>query len=291
MALAEAYKDKFSYRSKTSHGGSSEKVYRESLYDYLYEHDYQAGFCNASQKVYGIRGLKEWFLKIHTGETLYEATPNWSWEKRWSLGQVYLKDLARDILDFYSQNLRDQWSGEKYRRYYEEITRRLEIDGYVFKDGQLYQTEPDILNVDQELSLLERLYESLALVDRETTFEFFKLSEEHYVSGKWSDSIANSRKFLEAVLQQVASRYSSFNGTPINERLLDHPVEVRAFLEKEGLVEKKEREAIDKIYALLSHTGSHPYMAEKDQARLLRQICLTTTQFIMLRLEGALSVK
>lgn len=29
-------------------------------------------------------------------------------------------------------------------------------------------------------------------------------------------------------------------------------------------------------------------MAEKDQARLLRQISLTLTQFVMLQLEGAL---
>lgn len=61
---------------------------------------------------------------------------------------------------------------------------------------------------------------------------------------------------------------------------------MRTFLEKEALLEKKERETIDKIYGLLSHTGSHPYMAEKDQARLLRQMSLTLIQFVLLRLEG-----
>ena len=55
-----------------------------------------------------------------------------------------------------------------------------------------------------------------------------------------------------------------------------------------GLIEKKEREAIDKVYGLLSHTGGHPYMAEGDQARLLRQLSLVLTQFALLRLEGAL---
>lgn len=290
MAVANAYKDKFSYLSRTSHGNSSEKIYCESLYDYLYEHEYQAWFCNASKKPLSIRGLKEWFLKIHTGETLYDATQSWPWDKRQTLGQEYLINLARDILNFYAPNLNDRWSGEKYRKHYEELTRRLEIDGYVFKDGQLYQTEPDVINVDEEISLLEVLSGSLGLSGHDTTFQFFKLSEEHYVSGKWSDSIANSRKFLEATLQQVALRYSSFKGVSLNSRALERPVEIRTFLEKEGLLEKKERETVDKIYGLLSHTGSHPYMAEKDQARLLRQISLTITQFIMLRLEGAIKI-
>lgn len=151
--------------------------------------------------------------------------------------------------------------------------------------------EPDVLNVEEEIGLLETLYKSLGLSDKETTFEFFNLCEEHYIAGKWSDSIANSRKFFESILQQVAIRYSAVSGAPLNSRALERPVEIRSFLENEGLLEKKEREAVDKIYGLLSHTGSHPYMAEKDQARLLRQISLTITQFIMLRLEGALKNK
>jgi len=38
----------------------------------------------------------------------------------------------------------------------------------------------------------------------------------------------------------------------------------------------------------LSETGAHPYMAESDQARLLRQLSLTLSQFVLLRLEAAL---
>jgi hypothetical protein len=95
------------------------------------------------------------------------------------------------------------------------------------------------------------------------------------------------RKFLEAILQQVAAHLAQLKGVTITEKSLERPVEVRNFLEVQDLLEHKEREALDKIYGLLSHTGSHPYMAEKDQARLLRQISLTITQFVMLRLEGA----
>jgi hypothetical protein len=63
-------------------------------------------------------------------------------------------------------------------------------------------------------------------------------------------------------------------------------VEVRKYLLKNNLLDNNEVEAVEKIYGLLSHTGAHPYMAESDQARLLRQISLLFAQFIMLRLDG-----
>ncbi len=204
------------------------------------------------------------------------------------LGQVYLKNLAKDFIVFYN-TCTHSWSLQQYKTSYEELVRRLELDGYVFRDNDLFQVEADVLDVEAESGLLASLHNSLGLSDREQTFEFLELAETHYVAGRWADCISNCRKFLEAILQQVADKHAcSVKGTTLSQRTLQRPVEVRQYLEAEGLVERKEREAIDKIYGQLSHTGGHPYMAEKDQARLLRQISLTMTQFIMLRLEGAL---
>jgi hypothetical protein len=64
---------------------------------------------------------------------------------------------------------------------------------------------------------------------------------------------------------------------------------VRDYLERSGLLESKEKEALAKVYGPLSHTGGHPYMAQNDQARLLRHLALTFSQFAMLRLRGKLS--
>jgi len=50
MAIANAYTDEFSSCSTSNPGRSPEKMYRERLYDYLYEHEYQAWTCNASEK-------------------------------------------------------------------------------------------------------------------------------------------------------------------------------------------------------------------------------------------------
>src|SRR5262249_39623997 len=117
-----------------------------------------------------------------------------------------------------------------------------------------------------------------------------ELSETHYVAGHWDDCIANSRKFLEAVLQESAARHHVTKlGRPISNTLSERPVEVRNYLEAKGLIEPKEKEAIAKVYGLMSNTGSHPYIAQKDQARLLRYMALTFAQFALLRLQGALS--
>lgn len=287
MVIANAYAKKFLkvlYRSS----GNEYKVESEFLYDFLYERDYEAWFCNMAKQIFTERGLKEWLMRIHTGESFYSVTQNWSWDNRISLGQSYLKNLARDFIVWYESES-DQWR-QNFKSLYEEMIRRLEMDGYIFKDKELYQSEAGVLDIETEAGLLGKLHDSLGLADKKLPFEFLKLAEDHYIASRWSDCISNARKFFEAILQQIVSKHStSLKGIEISSKTIESPVAIRDYLEKEGLLEKKEREAVDKFYALLSHTGGHPYMAEKDQARLLRQICITLTQFIMLRLEGALN--
>ena len=292
-ATAAAYTARFTGRMSTGYGYQSQ-VLSDSLYDYLYENEYQAWFCNHSKTVHSHRALTEWFMKIHTGETLIPGTREWSWEKRKQLGQTYLRNLARDLIRWYlaEQPSMHEWTRKKHDQHYDTLVRRLELDGYVFRDGDLVEVEVDVIDVEAERGLLEQLHVALGLADRAQTFEFLTLAEDHYVAGRWSDCIGNSRKFFEAILQQVASKYAEYavtvRGTNLGPQMLQRPAQVRQYLETEGLLEKKERAALDGIYGLLSHTGAHPYMAEKDQARLLRQVALTITQFVMLRLEGAI---
>jgi len=67
-------------------------------------------------------------------------------------------------------------------------------------------------------------------------------------------------------------------------------VRIREYLERAGLLEAKETKAIAAVYGLLSETGAHPYMAQNEQARLMRHLALTFSQFVMLRLKGKLGL-
>ena len=259
----------------------------DKLYDFLYEAGYEAWFCNASKSTYEprtTRKLQEFIMKLHTGETAVSVTSEWTWQQREKLGQQYLENLAADILKYYSNQ-------DSHSTFVDSLVKNLALDGYQYTNGQLLPSEEDILDVQEESGVLRSLYASLGLANPDTAFHHLQLSEQHYLENRWDDSISNSRKFLESVLQEIAAAYSLHcQSTPLDENIYKRPVKVRDYLEKEGLLEKKEKEALASVYGLLSETGGHPYMAENDQARLLRHLALTFAQFVMLRLKGRLGV-
>jgi hypothetical protein len=290
LVIATAYTERFTYVSHSTRSGSTEKVYNDQLYDFLYAQEYEAWFCNLATAQFWIRAFQEWFMKIHTGESFVKATDNWPWDKREKLGQRYLRDLALDHLRWYDGIKSDSYYGKKHQQTATLLLRRLELDGYIYKDQVLLQQQEDILNVEQEKGMLQRLFETARLGRAEDAFEFLRLGEEHFLAERWSDCISNVRKFFELTLREGAQALAQARGTTLSAEMLSRPVEVRQFLEREGLFERKERESLDKVYGLLSETGAHPYMAESDQARLLRQLSLTLTQFALLRLSTALKV-
>lgn len=289
LAIANVYTERFTHVSSTSHGGRTEKVYRDSVYDFLYENEYEAWFCNLARAPIYIRNFKDFWLKIHTGESITEATKNWSWQQREKLGQRLLRELARDHLRWFKQQGANAYWMKNEAKPSEELIRRLELDGYLYQEGELLQPQSDILNVEEEKGILQSLFVKAKLARTTDAFEFLKLGEEHFVANRWSDCISNVRKFFELTLQEGARALGQSRGAPLDEAVLNRPVEVRQYLERQGLFERKERESIDKLYGLLSETGAHPYMAESDQARLLRQLSLTLSQFVLLRLEAALT--
>ena len=221
LAVAEVYAETFysSYMSGLSYSRKTHyKVDVDYLYDYLYSCNYPAWFCNKSKttsdysehRSRATRKLKEFIMKLHTGETQYEATSNWTWQQREYLGQEYLQNLATDILNKWYNEWQNASPYEK-PKIDGEITflqKRLELDGYVYYDSRLLAPKSDVLDTREEGGVLESLFGALGLNNKEMAFHHLKLSEEHYLDAKWDDSIANSRKFLECVLQEAASSYN-----------------------------------------------------------------------------------
>lgn len=294
--IADAYHDDYHYSS--SHQSINHKTYYnhyvriEQLHDFLYEHDYDAWFLNLIKQINEShpRNLIEFIMKLHTGESVFSVTKDWNWEGREKLGQRYLKDLAQDLIAAYERADDEYHKHSDGKARVAKIKGQLELDGYVYKNGLLYQVDSSVIDEKEEQSYLESLVDQLSLPDKEVIKHHIKNAEEHYVSGKWDDSIANSRKFLEAILAQVAEamnlkKYSA----SLSSARLSRPVEVRDYLEREQLIETKEKEATAKVYGLLSGTGSHPYIAQKDQARLMWHLALTFSQFVLLRYEGFLT--
>ena len=144
-----------------------------------------------------------------------------------------------------------------------------------------------MIDEQREQTYLDALINTSNLPEPDIIKHHMRLSEEHYVNKKWDDSISNSRKVLDATLSQVATNvFLKVNNKSIPPEMLKNATDIRLFLEREGLVTKQERELLDKLYALLSASGGHPFIAERDQARLLRQQVLTNCQFVLIQYQG-----
>ena len=259
------------------------------VYDFLYQNDYDAWFCNAARNAAAqgastTRPFKDFILGIHTGESLGPVTPDWTWAQRERLGQELLKDLAEDVAKWW------KGAGDPGSRVGEVLTKffqSLELDGYAFHGEALLAPEEDVLDAREQGGVLQDLYKELQLQNRDTVLHHLALSEEHYMAKRWDDSISNSRKFLEGVLQEVAaSHHLACHRCELSKETYSQPVSVRDYMESGGLLGTKEKKALASTYGLLSETGGHPYMAENDQARLLRHLALTFSQFALLRLRG-----
>ncbi len=228
-------------------------------------------------------------MQLHTGESLVTATPEWSWQQRQKLGQRYLRDLAEDILNHWDQKT-PLHSDKITLGSVENLRKQLELEGYRLESGHLLESETDVLDVNEETGVIHTLYRQLLLANKETTFHHLDLTESHYLADRWDDSISNSRKFLESVLREVAATHSSrCKGEDLPDSIRNKPSQVRDHLEREGLLESKEKTALASVYGLLSQAGGHPYMAQSEQARLLRHLALIFSQFVMLRLKGKIS--
>lgn len=291
LVLGIVYEREFSRPvSSRSRYPSSERVFqRDRLYDFLFEKEYDAWFCNKLEGLYSPRDIREFIMQLHTGETLSSGTPDLTWPQRETLGQRYLKNLAEDILN---QLETSKYISGDHASLIKSLVSNLELDGYIYSDSQLLIPESDIFDSNEEKGILESLFRLLNLANDTVALHHLDLSEQHYIDGLWDDSISNSRKFLECVLQEVAANHSQkFKNTDLSESTYSWPAKVREYLEKEGLLESKETVALKEMYGLLSHTGSHPYIAQNDQARLLRHMALTFSQFVMLRYQGYLKTK
>lgn len=285
--LGETYESAFSrrdYHKFPNHPGGYYQFVIEAtqIYDFLYERDYAVWLCNRAKMLKSQeRAVKDFIMKLHTGEIQYDATPGWDWEQRQQLGQEILRELASDIL-----LTNDEPVCERIHKATGSLKASLELDGYLLSGDRLLVPESEVLDAQEKTDLLRSLYSELSLGNQATAFHHLALSEKHYIDKLWDDSISNSRKFLECTLAEGSLLSASKGGPPISRQSSERPVEVREYLERAGLLERSEKEALSKVYGLLSKTGGHPYMAQHDQARLLRHLALTLAEFVLLRLRG-----
>jgi hypothetical protein len=290
LSIARAYVAYFSYIHRDRSRNSSQKIFKNKLYDFLYENEFDIWFLDKIKKInpYTIQDLKELILHIQTGQTLLAYDVFLDENETFKLGQQLLQKLAESLILECENN--PDFNNAKGILAVEQMKLDLELDGYVFRNSRLFSPDSTILDESEEEEILVNLINSVQLEDIKTIKYHLDLSAENYRESNWSDSISNSRKVLEAILSQIANRFAQVSGIkPLSLKDQKWAGKVREYLKKYDFFEEQEKEAIGKIYGFLSETGSHPYIANRDQARLMRHLFLTICQFELLRLEGILN--
>ncbi|HEX9986968.1 MAG TPA: hypothetical protein VGE45_00610 [Chloroflexia bacterium] len=306
--IAEAYTSVFAYTyqywvasvitysgQSSDHGVPVTTISNSQLYDFTFDHDLPAWLCNGLKAAGDVQSVKEYIMRLHTGETTSAEVEGQASELRRREGHELLIRLAEAMLNDWAKINRPENANASISAVQEKVKElgiSLELDGYLFRNGRLLIPESEVLNTEEAAGLLETLYTSLGLAKRDVALNHLSLSEQHYQEGRWSDCIANSRNFLEASLREIAMAYSKrIKSQALTDDIYKTPFKVRQYLKDEGLLDADEKDSLAKIYGLLSGKGSHPYMAQKDQARLLRQLALVLSQFIMVRFDGLLTSK
>jgi hypothetical protein len=78
-SVATCYAQSFVRIVRTS---TTHYVQNADLYDFLYINDHEPWLCNLVNRTHTQRDLKESLMQLHTGETLSELLPGWSWEEK-----------------------------------------------------------------------------------------------------------------------------------------------------------------------------------------------------------------
>lgn len=292
--LAETYDNVFATRVLSENW--NDKPYEKyeldvkELENFLFDLDYEEWFIDIFGQITNLINsdiLTQRIKYLHTGRTLaLHNTPfkQADDENRLKAGQRYLKRLAEDVLRLYDK-APDSFS-DKAKGSLNQLRAQLELDGYVYRNGNLYPVESSVIDVQAEQSYLDSLVDSLGLSDPPTIKHHIQLAEEDYRNNRYSNSIGNSRHFLEAILSQVLQGIAAKLGRSLNPALYKNATDVRTHLEREGLISTDEKDTLKQIYGLLSNTGGHAHIAQKDQARLMWHLALTCSQFVLLRYEG-----
>jgi len=261
----------------------------ESMYTHFYAEGYDDWFLRCVKNLDGdATAFQELIQGLHTGKSVTK-TSHPALSK--AVGQLLLKRLAEDALRVFHPAIEtsDVQFGEVERESIEALVNQLALDGHVFSGGKLYPIEPGAVDPQQEQSYLELLINRVALSNPQLIVHHLELSEQAYAESRWNDTISNARNFLESILNQVADKlHQKLHGSSLPPKIAAWPKDVRAFLESEKFIDSTEKEALAKVYGLLSNTGSHPNIAQRDQARLMRTLALTFSQYVLLQWEGYL---
>lgn len=274
-------------------------ISQTELYDFFFQNGADHLFLECVEQFTEARQLELFIMHFHDGRSVQAVTDDsTTLRSQHALeveGQAWLFKLTRWALKYISETVENTRDDDVYERYHlclQSLVRSVELDGYTWEQGRIIELESDILEAKEERGLIRQLFSSLSLGSYPILDKDLTSSEEHYLNGKWDDCISNARQVLDLIIQELAKdAVKTLGSVALPEKDFRRAAAVREHLEKIGLVSTDEMKAIKEAYAFMSNTGSHPYIAAQDEARLARRMALVYCEFLLLRYRGKVAAK
>ena len=169
----------------------------------------------------------------------------------------------------------------KVRVVADELRASLEIDGYEFVSGHLVPATMKGITLQVEDDYLIRLIRSIALTNIDVVLHHHDEADETFVNRNWGSASAETRNFFVALLRGLRDSATERGGLPSFAHGNDsHIIED---LHKHGLLTVEEKDAILKLWVLLSYSGRHVGIQDNQRARLIRLLVLGQAQWLCLK--------
>jgi hypothetical protein len=260
--------------------------------DLLYEKDHDEALVNTARALYLETGtIKSFILGLYSGSTLellvaskQQAEGGFLPIDRPEIADTALQKLAADLLE-YAHRPREKTLVHIDRMFIKDLVASLELDGLQWKNDCLLRIEENTFDVKEQEGILEEIYRTLGLGNLAQIRHELKLTDDHYVAGKWGDCIKHARDLAECILLEVAVARAGLGAGSVPAKAKEQAVSVRAELHSSGFLDDKEVGFLNALWKLLSEQGGHMNMSPKENARICRQYALTAAHFVLLRFQ------
>jgi hypothetical protein len=161
-----------------------------------------------------------------------------------------------------------------------ELLGSLQLDGYEYIEGKLVEAALKGVDLQAEDEYLLHLLKEINPDNLSAILHHHKEADDTYVGGNWGPASSETRNFFVAVLRgirNVATKQGAAGPFAGPEKNLINNLQEIGFLDSE------EKEAVLKIWVLLSYSGAHPGVQPPERARLTRLLVLGLTEWLCLK--------
>jgi len=164
----------------------------------------------------------------------------------------------------------------------EEVIASLQLDGFAYINGRVVDAAVKGVDLKTEDDYLVGLIRAIRPPNLDLILYHHREADDTFVNRNWGAASTETRNFFVSVLRGLREVATERKAAPA----VNQPISEKNLIDdfrKVGLLAEEEKEAVLKLWVLLSYSGAHPGIQEQDRARLTRLLVLGLTEWLCLK--------